>query len=235
MAACNRKNSFRNLIIIGTSHIARQSVREVREFIKNESPDIIALELDRERLSALVSDKGTRLRLADIKKVGVKGFVFAVLGAWIQKKLGRSVGVVPGAEMKEAVKIARKHNIKVALIDQNIRVTLKRFSESLSWKEKWNLLVDIIKAFFGGGEKISVDLRKVPEEKVVKTLIKKVKRRYPNIYKVLIEERNNIMAHRLHNLMVNHPYERIIAVVGAGHAEELLMLVRKAYKQDSNT
>ena len=38
------------LKIIGTSHIAKESVEEVKDTILKEKPDIIALELDRKRL-----------------------------------------------------------------------------------------------------------------------------------------------------------------------------------------
>ena len=42
--------NYNNLIIIGTSHIAKQSLKEVNDMFENENPDIIALELDRKRI-----------------------------------------------------------------------------------------------------------------------------------------------------------------------------------------
>ena len=38
--------SFGNLIILGTSHIAIESVNKVKQLIEEETPEIIALELD---------------------------------------------------------------------------------------------------------------------------------------------------------------------------------------------
>jgi pheromone shutdown protein TraB len=43
---------------------------------------------------------------------------------------------------------------------------------------------------------------------------------------VLVEERNRIMGLKLHALMENHPDKRILAVIGAGHEEELLSLIK---------
>ena len=44
------KLKYKNLIIIGTSHIAKQSLEEVQRTIEKEKPEIIALELDKKRL-----------------------------------------------------------------------------------------------------------------------------------------------------------------------------------------
>ena len=98
---------YNNLTITGTSHIAKQSLDEVERTINGEKPDIIALELDRRRLYSLFKKPG-RIRIYDIKKIGIKGFVFSLIGAWAEKKLGKMVGVMPGSEMKKAVKLAKK-------------------------------------------------------------------------------------------------------------------------------
>ena len=124
---------YKNLIIIGTSHIAKQSLDDVGKAIEEGKPDIIALELDRNRLYSLFKKPG-KIRIYDIKRVGIKGFVFSLIGAWAEKKLGSMVGVAPGSEMKKAVVLAKKKGIKIALIDQEIEITLKRFSKSLTRK-----------------------------------------------------------------------------------------------------
>ncbi len=218
--------NYKNLTIIGTSHIAKQSLEDVEKEIEVKKPDVIALELDRRRLYSLLKKPG-RMRIYDIKRVGLKGFIFSLIGAWAEKKLGKIVGVAPGSEMKKAVRLARKHNIKIALIDQDIEITLKRFSKSLTWKEKWNFIGDIVKAFFARKKVIEFDLTKVPSKKVIKKLVGKVKERYPNIYKVLIVERNYVMAENLRKIMEAYPDKKILAVIGAGHEDDILELIKK--------
>ena len=220
--------NYKNLMIIGTSHIAKQSLEDVEKAIEGWKPDIVALELDNRRLYSMFRKPG-KIRLYDIKRIGIKGFIFSLIGAWAEKKLGNMVGVAPGSEMKNAVRLARKNNIKVALIDQDIEITLKRFSKSLTWKEKWNFFEDILKAIFARKGVIEFDLTKVPSKKVIKKLIEQVKKRYPNIYKVLIEERNNVMANNLHNVMSEHPDKKILAIIGAGHEDDILGLVKKQH------
>ena len=218
--------NYNNLIIIGTSHISRQSLEDVENAIVGWKPDIVALELDKRRLYGLFRKPG-KISIYDIRRVGIKGFIFSLIGAWAEKKLGNMVGVAPGSEMKKAVRLARKNGIKIALIDQDIEITLKRFSKSLTWKEKWNFLADIIKSVFTRKGVIEFDLTKVPSKKVIKKLIEQVKKRYPNVYKVLIEERNEVMANNLHKIMSDYPDKRILAIIGAGHEDDILILIKK--------
>lgn len=217
---------YKNLTITGTSHIAKQSLEDVGKEIEEGKPDIVALELDRRRLYSLFKKPG-KMRIYDIKRVGIKGFIFSLIGAWAEKKLGKMVGVAPGSEMKKAVMLAKKNKIKIALIDQDIEITLKRFSKILTWKEKRNFVVDIIKAVFVRKNIIEFDLTKVPSRKVIKKLVGQVKKRYPNIYKVLIEERNSIMAENLRKIMETYPDKKILAIIGAGHEEDILRLLKK--------
>ena len=216
---------YGDLTIIGTSHIAKQSLDEVERAINVEKPDIIALELDRRRLYSLFKKPG-RIRIYDIKKIGIKGFVFSLIGAWAGKKLGKMVGVMPGSEMKKAVKLAKKNKIKIALIDQDIEITLRKFSKSLTWKEKWNFFADVVKAVFSKKKTIEFDLTKVPSKKVIKKLVGQVKKRFPNVYNVLIDERNHIMAENLRKIMEMHPDKKILAIVGAGHEDDILNLIK---------
>jgi pheromone shutdown-related protein TraB len=218
--------------IIGTSHIAPESLKKVEQAILKYEPEIVAVELDKKRLIALMQKGKTKPRLSDIRRVGFKGWLFSVVGAWVERKLGAKVGVSPGAEMIKAVAIAQEKGAKVALIDQDIEVTLRKFSKSLSWKEKWNFLVDIVKGLFGKGVKF--DISKVPPKKLIKKLIADVKIRYPNIYRVLIKERNEYMAKRLAKIVDMHPEDTLIAVVGAGHEDEIAKLL-KEYTRDLNT
>jgi pheromone shutdown-related protein TraB len=217
---------YKNLTIIGTSHIAKQSLEDVEKAIEQDKPDIIALELDRKRFYSLFKKQG-KIKIYDIKRIGFKGFIFSLIGAWAEKKLGKIVGVSPGSEMKKAVRLAKKHNIKIALIDQDIELTLKKFSRSITWKEKWNFFVDILKAIFIRKKIIEFDLTKVPSRKIIKKLIRKVKERYPNVHRVLIEERNHIMADNIKKLMESNPGKKILTIIGAGHEEEILKLIKK--------
>ena len=222
---------YKNLKIIGTSHIAKESLEEVKKTIEKDRPDIIALELDKRRIYALMHDEKRKIRVSDIFRVGIKGFFFSLIGAWAEKKLGELVGVPPGSEMKQAIKLAKNLKIRLALIDQDIEITLKRFSKELTWREKWNFVVDIIKAVIFRKKEVEFDLTKVPSKKIIKTLINKVKKRYPNIYKVLITERNDVMGNKLIRIMKENPDSKILGIIGAGHEDDIIKLIKEKFNK----
>lgn len=219
--------------IIGTSHIARQSIREITNYINEEKPDVVALELDLQRASALLQEQRNKVSLAQIWQIGLKGYLFAKIGQYVQQKLGKMVGVSPGEEMKTALLLARKHKKEVAFIDQPLPVTLKRFSQALSWKEKLRFLEDIFKGIFFPQKQLKelglaeFDLKKVPEKEVIRKMVGQVKERYPSVHKTLVEERNKYMVRQLIKLMRLHPGKKILAVVGAGHQEGMEELLLK--------
>ncbi|MBI4144264.1 TraB/GumN family protein [Candidatus Woesearchaeota archaeon] len=206
------------LTIIGTSHISPESVKKVTKIIEEKKPDIVALELDRKRLEALIQGHKGGIELSHIFKIGIKGWLFGNIGALVERKLGEKTGIAPGTEMIEAYKTARKNNAKIELIDQDIDITLKKGS-SITWKEKWNLIKDIIAGVFGKAKKI--DLAKVPEKRLIQTLIKEMKQKYPTLYRVLVQERNQYMAKKLAIIMKKNPNKHVLAVIGAGHEEDV--------------
>jgi len=210
------------ITIVGTSHIAKESVQKVKKTIEGKNPDVVAVELDSKRLHGMFQKK-QRFGIYNIGRIGVKGFLFTVVGAWISKKLGRMVGVEPGEEMKTAIKLARKKKLKIALIDQDIEVTLARFSRYLTWKERRQFLKDIFNGIFNRKSEMEkygldkIDLSKVPPEEFIQKAMGMMKVNYPSIYRVLVHERNQVMAERLRQLDMQGL--NIVAVVGAGHVE----------------
>ena len=216
----------KNLTIIGTSHIAKQSVNEIKKAFDKLKPDIVAVELDKQRFYGLLHDAKPSRSILNIKRFGLKGYLFALIGGFIQDKLGKLVGVEPGSDMLTAVREAQKQNAKIALIDQNIEITMKKFSKRFSAKEKWRLFVDIVKAPFSK-EKIKIDLSKVPSSQMINMLMGKLKDRYPNVYYTLVQERNEIMATNLAHILKNNPKDKVLAVIGAGHESVILELVKK--------
>ncbi|MDP2908829.1 MAG: TraB/GumN family protein [Nanoarchaeota archaeon] len=215
---------YRNLIVVGTSHIAIESVRAVESVILNERPGIVALELDRIRFLSLVSGDKRKLKVKDVWQLGLKGFLINLIGAWVEKKLGEMVGTPPGSDMLKAVQTARNVGADIALIDQDIRITLRKLSKTITWKEKLMFVWDVIKGVIVRKPVIKFDLRKVPSEEVIEKLTSLVKKSYPSFYKVLIEERNEVMSKSLYKLMSLN--KQIVAVVGAGHEKEIMRLVK---------
>jgi pheromone shutdown-related protein TraB len=221
-----------SLTIIGTSHIAKQSIEEIKKHIEQQKPDIIAVELDKGRANSLLHGEKRKISISDIMQIGMKGYLFAKVGQIVQQKLGKIVGVVPGSEMKTALLLGMKNKIKVALIDQPIQITLKKLK--FTWKERVRFIADFFKGIFFRKKQMEelglekFNLSGVPSDEVISKMMDNVAKRYPNVYKALVSDRNKYMVKKLVKLMRAHPGEKILCVVGAGHKkgmEELLLKV----------
>ena len=213
----------KNIVIIGTSHIAEKSLREIEAVFKKQEPDIVAVELDHNRLHALLYNKKPSYSPALIPQLGFKGYLFALVGGFVQQKLGSIVGIKPGSDMLRAVELARDNKKRIALLDRDVRVTLARLSKAIGWRERINFILDIFSAPFS--KKMKIDISKVPEKQLIKKTLKLLKKRYPGIHRVLVHERNKVMALKLRNLMENYPNRKIMVVIGAGHEEDLFGMV----------
>lgn len=210
-------------MIVGTSHIAIESIKDVESVILKERPSIVALELDLVRFKALMAGGKRKLRAKDIFELGIKGFLFNLIGAWAEKKLGDIVNVKPGSEMRKAIEVATQEKIRIALIDQDIRITMRKLSKSITWKEKFRFVYDIVRAFIVR-PKINIDLTKVPEKKLIKRLIGIMKKNYPSVYRILVAERNVFMAKALNKL--GSMEDKVVAIVGAGHEDDIIKLLK---------
>ena len=197
--------------LLGTSHVSPQSIKAVEQEVQHH--DIIAVELDRQRVQTLLSNKQTKPRTWQlIKAVGISGAVFAKIGHWVEHKIGASVGTTPGGEMKAAIYQAAQQQKRVALIDQPIQQTLKRFSQVFTWRVKLKLLKTVFKK-----TDIRFDVRAEPDEETVQQLLKYLDEAVPELAEVLIHERNRYMARKLQALQEANKEASILAVVGAGH------------------
>jgi pheromone shutdown protein TraB len=216
---------WKDLALLGTSHIAPASQQDVDRAFDTFKPDIIALELDANRFQALLQGPSQGPRLADIRQVGMKGWVLGALGAWAERKMGEHVGTKPGAEMLRAARLAHERSVPIALIDRDIAVTLRRISATLTWRERFRFISELLTGMVRK-PKLPFKLENVPSERVLKSLMAQLRKGYPNVYNVLVVERNEVMARNLAHLLLQHPGKRVLAIVGAGHTKELLGLVR---------
>lgn len=211
------------MMIIGTSHIAASSIKEIRHKLDAFKPDIVCLELDPARLDSLLYKTKEKLRLRDMRDIGIKGYLFALIAMYAQNRLGRIVGIQPGSDMLEAYKLAKGRKLHIELIDQPIGITLKRLSRSITWKEKWHFAADIIKGLFGKG--MAIDLTKVPEDKIIGHLMAILKQRYPGIYTTLVTERNSYMARKVIKLLESNKGNKVAVIVGAAHVKGIRKII----------
>ncbi len=221
-----------NIKFISTSHIATESVEEIREAFEEYKPDIVAVELDPQRLQSLMMDQRTSHPPTLIAKVGLLGYLFALIGSFMQRKLGSVVGTKPGEEMLAAVNLSRANEAELHLIDQNVEVTLKKLSNQVPFSEKMKVLWELLTGFFQNDrERLDIDLDKVPKEEIIEKLSAELEEKFPHIYNVLVEQRNVIMVNNLEAISRQNPESKILAVIGAGHTKEMVELLEDRFEE----
>lgn len=168
----------KKVIIVGTVHISKESVEEVREVIESEKPDVVGVELCQSRFESLKNaKKWEETNIIDIIKQG-KVFLFLInlLLSNYQKRLGDKFGVRPGSEFIEAISVAEENDTKIALIDRDIQVTLKRAWSNMGIKEKMKLMFSLFLGFFEEAEdfysafaNLFSELRRIKVENVLQS------------------------------------------------------------------
>ena len=221
----------KEIILVGTAHISQESINLVEETIDKEKPDVIGVELDKERLEQLLQGKKWQeTSIVDVVKTG-KTYLFLlnVLLSNLQRQIGKNVGIQPGAEMMAAIKKASEIGVPVEMLDRNVRITLKRAMSEMKLLEKLKLGGSILGGLFGFGEK--VDVKKIEElknEDLINNLMKELGKQMPSMKRVLVDERDEYIA----EMIKRSPGKKIVAVVGAGHLSGIEEIIKKDKKVD---
>jgi len=216
----------KTILLIGTAHISQESVDLVEEVISKEQPDCVCLELDDKRFKSLTQKKQWQsLDLKQIiKKKQLSTLMINLLMASYQKKLGGQLGVQPGAELLHAAKTAEQNNIPIALIDRDVRITLRRAWKSTSFFKKGYLLTTIFASLFDSTEISEEKLAEMKQKDVLSGLMDEMGSVLPDVKKVLIDERDIYLCEKIKIA----EGEQIVAVVGAGHVAG----IKEIFKND---
>lgn len=192
--------------VYGTSHVSHESLDLIKEKIEEHDPDTVALELDFMRLNALLNDdtqKGGPIFIRIIKK--------------FQDMVGSKTGVMPGEEMLYAYQTAVDEGRDVALIDQEITDTIHKIKQVRRVEKARAVTQLVLGALIPG----SFDVSEIPEEEFIDELLEEFKFKFPELYYVLVEERNQYMIEALKQLQKEDPEQDIVVFVGAAHQKDI--------------
>ncbi len=207
-----------NIILIGTAHISKESVLEVRNAIETYKPDIVAVELCQRRFESITKkDKWENTPVTALIKSNNAYFMLAqTFLSSIQRKLGEEYGVEPGSEMIAAMQEAEKYRLTVALVDRDITVTLKRAWRMMGVREKFRVVWEFLKAMIGYDEEEleELDLKELMKQDVLSQMLEEFSKIAPSAAKVLISERDQYIAQKIYE---ESKKGKVVAVVGAGH------------------
>ena len=226
MAVEKIKTGEKTIILVGTAHISRESIELVKKTIEKEKPSIVGVELDSERFYQL--KMGKRWQEMDVSQIIKEGraylFLVNLLLSNLQSKLGDELGIAPGTEMLEAIKLAEEKKIPIALLDRDIKITMKRAFDNTGFFEKAKLAIQVFSGFFQESEKLTKDkIEELKKTDILNKLMAELSAQFPSLKKTLVAERDLFIA----NQILNAPGKKIVAVLGLGHLQGVAKFLDK--------
>jgi pheromone shutdown-related protein TraB len=209
------KKDGKEILLVGTAHVSKDSAREVKELIEQEKPDSVCVELCPARYNSINNrDKWKNMDIITIikQKKALLLLVNLILSSF-QKRLAQQLGINPGQEMIQAISSAKEINANLVLADRDIQVTFTRIWKKLSLWGKMRILFMLIFSMFGK-EKISEEeIERLKSEDVLTVALSELARSFPRLKNTLIDERDQYLAEKIKLA----PGDKVIAIVGAGH------------------
>lgn len=205
----------KQVILVGTAHVSRESAQQVRQVIQEENPDTVCVELCQSRYQSIRQKE--RWQETDIIKIIREKKSFLLLSnlllASFQKRIAKKLDVKPGQEMITAIETADEMDAEIHLADRDIRTTLSRTWRAMGLWSKIKLLFQLMLSLGEVEEIKEEDIEKMKNEDVLETLLAEVGKALPVLKDILIDERDQYLAKKIRTA----PGQKIVAVVGAGH------------------
>ncbi len=207
----------KTVVLVKTAHVSKQSVEDVKTAIETYQPNTVCVELDRKRAESILNpQQWEKTNIISVIKDKQTFYLLAnmILGNY-QKKIAKNLDVPLGAEMIQAMTTAKEKNIPIRYIDRPVQITFTRIWRLLTFKEKFNLLVELIASFFTKEEITAQQLEALKESDMIQQALLQIQGKYNTIKTILIDERDHYMATKIKR--TNQPV--VVAIIGAAHAE----------------
>jgi len=205
----------KEVLLLGTAHVSRQSTQLVTEVIHVERPDTVCVELCPSRYQSIrYKDKWREMNIVRVIKEKKTFLLLShLLLASFQKKIAEKLDVSPGEEMIKAVEAAEAVGAGIHLADRDVRITLSRAWRTMSLWGRIKLLFQILLSIGDAVDIDAQDVEKMKQEDVLESVLADIGKSFPVIRDILIDERDRYLAHKIRTA----PGKKIVAVVGAGH------------------
>ena len=208
------------IYLVKTAHVSKNSVEDVKKTIEEIGPDAICIELDEDRYRKLDhNDTWKQMDIKEVIKSGKVGFLLVnmILGSF-QRRMAGKMDSNSGGEMIMAMDMAKEKDIPLVLADRDINTTFKRIWYNLGLWEKCKLLATIIFSIFDDEDISEEDLDNLKRSDVLDAAMNEIGKEFPNVKRILVDERDMYLAQKIKTA----PGEKIVAVIGAAHANGII-------------
>jgi pheromone shutdown-related protein TraB len=216
----------REINLIGTAHVSRESINEVIRVIREEKPGMVCVELDQGRYSSIAEkDNWERLNISKIFREGKAFLLIANLVlAGFQRRLGNELGVKPGEEMKAAIETARELGIPFSLCDREVQITLRRAWARCGLWSKCKLLASLLSSAFVTEKMTAGEIENLKNRSELDGMMAELADYLPGVKATLIDERDRYLAAKIWAAAADG---KTVAVVGAGHLQGIKVCLEK--------
>lgn len=215
----------KQVVILGTAHVSRESVVDVELLYDKMQPDTVAIELCQPRFDAM-RDPNRWSKLDLVQVVKEKKFwllVSSLILSAFQKKIGETTGVRPGAEMAAAIEKAEAGGSQIALVDREVQITLRRAWARVGFFQRMWLGSYLLASLLVSEEIEEEEIEHLKQKDVLEDMLAALPKRYQHIKEVIIDERDKYLADKIrqvaHEMQARGRGKKasMLAVVGAGH------------------
>ena len=205
----------RQFILIGTAHVSRKSVDEVKEIIETEKPVTVCVELCKSHYRSITdTDKWKNTDIIKIIKEGKALLLLAnLLLSSYQNKMADKFGIKPGQEMIQGITSAREVDATLCLADRDIQVTMRRLWRSIGLWGKLKLFFQFMLSLMVNEELSEDEIEKMKTQDMLSAALDEMSHSFPQLKSILIDERDRYLAQKIKTA----PGDKVVAVLGAGH------------------
>ncbi|KAI5063681.1 hypothetical protein GOP47_0022228 [Adiantum capillus-veneris] len=233
------------IYLVGVNHISARSAEHVRHVIRHHRPNVVAVELCKERAVSLLLARKMKERSRRnfmSMKGSIKENLLKYSLEYFYSYIGNETdGPLPGEELRVALEEGHAIGARFLFMDEDFKVTIRKMSKEFSL---WEFLMFFLRNrkthnqtypnLHGAFLRIDQDnISKfrdqtdcLLEPQVIEEAIAMGDAYFPGLTRALLHERNEHMVKGLRNMEGN-----VVAVVGAGHVPGMRRLWQEAEAQ----
>ncbi len=215
----------RQIYLVATAHVSKQSVQDVRDTIDAVNPDSICVELCESRYRNIMDRE--QWKRTNIVKIIREKKAMLLLSSLImssyQRRIAQQLGVTPGAEMVEGIRLAEKRQAALVLADRDIQITLRRTWGNLGSWSKLKMMGQLMMSLFFVGKIDAETVEEIKQEEQLADVLGLLAKEFPTVMGTLIDERDVYLSQKIRSA----EGKTVVAILGAGHVPGILQEIQK--------
>ena len=217
----------KDVYLVGTAHLSQESVQDVRTTVEQVHPETICTELCKSRHQAITqADAWSKMDVFKVIRQKKAAFLLAqLIMTSFYRRLGQRLGIQPGAEMVEGIRLAEETKAELVLADRDIEITLKRVWGYLGFWSKLKLAMQLTIGIFMQDEIDADAIETLKQKDQLESIMAEFAGRFPEIKRRLIDERDTYLAQKIRSA----PGKTVVAVVGAGHVSGITSQIQQEH------